>query len=1162
MQILMHDMTVITYAILNRLTILGLVMYLVDYRDWRAPCMTKLHEHTIGYLVILSGCILLEILILRVSSRGSITDVSARKGIEVLLYLRLVLLVVELVWMIYGVLWLSQNYTFCYTLSYFSKNAILGITITNLFVITSVIITLICSFDWEGRAFVSQTKRRRSSIEVRSQPGRRGSRSDFQSAWGHRCLILSCFLNARDRHHGSLVQVVNMLSEMFDNTADDLVASDIIAGLILLRRLQTLRRDIIVSQKSNDIYTSLSGIGITPTTKFLDTNDPLEVDEIKELIHFMQYSMASYGWPVAAMASSRPSSSTQPRNRHEPSCCLCPLFSCSMCKCQKPKCCPTHPSSRQETTQAQRQDYSNFNQSNQSNHHRKKRWNSTATTVGDNCCKCNQRAFDRLSSSIDCELIHAKYSARVGEPSFSVIVDHGKRCVVVCIRGTLSLEDLITDLNAVSEVLPLNPLKTSWTGHRGMVFAAEFVKQELFSRELLKRAFGHRVDRGTPSYQLIFVGHSLGAGVACILAVLLRDLYPRLHCYAFSPPGGLFSRPVVEFSRSFITTVILGKDAVPRLGLHSIQVLKRDLITAISSSKRPKWKIIGYSCCFSSSSFLTKFNKRSKKNEKHARVGANRSSHQTNNNTSSSTNNNLIETRDTEERVPAQETKFEEPREDVSSESTRLHNLSQVTCDVGDEVDTEIREAIQFWDGRRRNEVLHSLRQPPSLVTQSRAEEDGASSRLLPPIPSKLSKKQQRQEDPEAGPSDVKIEVNRRDDDILLLPPGNIIHIVRSHPSRNGSKHTSKSSSSSKKDVIYQALRVNNDELDEVLISPVMIHDHLPFNILAALEGLLTRSAPPKPDRLPSFVEPSAYHFDGSAGAAFAYQTAVANYDKRTPPSGPLPPPPLTSIPDSTVVSDQPQPQHLYASIGTASSSNNINNMSRQHQPQEGNNFTHRTPTPTDTLIDTLSVTSKLLIETSFTDLRPCSTMTDASYYGSRSGGSYGRRSLMNGYNNYYCNGSTAGRSNIIYNNRPSFLSALRHHRKHDLFSHDWMRTAPLASPENSCLTDASSLMARNLKETMTREDRRHEGVNRSRQEQSVKSSDDRIRTLEEGSRRRRSEDVCDQRRLASTDDRGSRLSLQELIDVFSDCSDSRSLQDMVEEAKRVITPTQSASHV
>ena len=42
-------------------------------------------------------------------------------------------------------------------------------------------------------------------------------------------------------------------------------------------------------------------------------------------------------------------------------------------------------------------------------------------------------------------------------------------------------------------------------------------------------------------YQLILTGHSLGAGTATLLAMLLRPQFTNLHCFAYSPPGGLLS---------------------------------------------------------------------------------------------------------------------------------------------------------------------------------------------------------------------------------------------------------------------------------------------------------------------------------------------------------------------------------------------------------------------------------------------------------------------------------------------------------------------------------------------------------------------------------------------------------------------------------------------
>ena len=72
-----------------------------------------------------------------------------------------------------------------------------------------------------------------------------------------------------------------------------------------------------------------------------------------------------------------------------------------------------------------------------------------------------------------------------------------------------------------------------------MVQCAVYIRNKLMNENLLEKAFSHKTENGTPEFQLILVGHSLGAGTAAILALLLRDEYPNLHCYAYSPPGGL-----------------------------------------------------------------------------------------------------------------------------------------------------------------------------------------------------------------------------------------------------------------------------------------------------------------------------------------------------------------------------------------------------------------------------------------------------------------------------------------------------------------------------------------------------------------------------------------------------------------------------------------------
>lgn len=44
----------------------------------------------------------------------------------------------------------------------------------------------------------------------------------------------------------------------------------------------------------------MSGVPVTCLTRFINLNDPKELDVYKQLIYFYNYAIASYGWPLYA----------------------------------------------------------------------------------------------------------------------------------------------------------------------------------------------------------------------------------------------------------------------------------------------------------------------------------------------------------------------------------------------------------------------------------------------------------------------------------------------------------------------------------------------------------------------------------------------------------------------------------------------------------------------------------------------------------------------------------------------------------------------------------------------------------------------------------------------------------------------------------------------
>jgi len=128
---------------------------------------------------------------------------------------------------------------------------------------------------------------------------------------------------------------------------------------------------------------------------------------------------------------------------------------------------------------------------------------------------------------------------------------------------------------------------SGWKAHRGILKAAQRLKAKLEKHHLLELAFSEHQD-----YKLVITGHSLGAGVASLLALLLRPVYKELQCFAYSPPGWLVSLPLSRYADDFICSVVLASDLVPRMGLVNFERLKLHMIQVIRDSNEPKYRIL------------------------------------------------------------------------------------------------------------------------------------------------------------------------------------------------------------------------------------------------------------------------------------------------------------------------------------------------------------------------------------------------------------------------------------------------------------------------------------------------------------------------------------------------------------------------------------------
>lgn len=180
-------------------------------------------------------------------------------------------------------------------------------------------------------------------------------------------------------------------------------------------------------------------------------------------------------------------------------------------------------------------------------------------------------------------------------PVYGVFVDVYRKYVVVSIRGTSSLHDVLTDIAAncveISDPALLGQkLVGKRTGlvHKGAWEAAQNIDSQLTSKGILKALFGNDKKlaqvpllhwQNCAGFGLMVTGHSLGAGTACLLAPLLRK--------SFSGARGILYAPVPVCSANISDhiapgslSMILGDDIVPRLSLRNL-ILARDLILAL-----------------------------------------------------------------------------------------------------------------------------------------------------------------------------------------------------------------------------------------------------------------------------------------------------------------------------------------------------------------------------------------------------------------------------------------------------------------------------------------------------------------------------------------------------------------------------------------------------
>jgi len=186
----------------------------------------------------------------------------------------------------------------------------------------------------------------------------------------------------------------------------------------------------------------------------------------------------------------------------------------------------------------------------------------------------NKKILMELTGISEEDIIVTKWKSGHFSPGHIIAIDHSQKAVVLSIRGTFHAKDCLTDLIANYE-----PFLGGYA-HAGILMAAKQLYKDL-TPILLENLKKHE------GYQLVIVGHSLGAGTAALFTMLMYSEYNiPVHCYAFASPGVVSLDLAKRMGAlGLITTVVLNDDFICRLSYGSLEDLKQVIMHLLNQNE-------------------------------------------------------------------------------------------------------------------------------------------------------------------------------------------------------------------------------------------------------------------------------------------------------------------------------------------------------------------------------------------------------------------------------------------------------------------------------------------------------------------------------------------------------------------------------------------------
>eukprot|EP01063_Lacrimia_lanifica_P003225 TRINITY_DN11711_c0_g1_i1.p1 TRINITY_DN11711_c0_g1~~TRINITY_DN11711_c0_g1_i1.p1 ORF type:complete len:752 (+),score=244.17 TRINITY_DN11711_c0_g1_i1:254-2257(+) len=473
------------------------------------------------------------------SSRGGIFEVSKRaRGVPLLLAVVLLLGVFLVGVLVWGmVLYYHDNACGNPGEPEEDRGFLEATWIIQLAIILIMLIKLCVNLDYSNSATYTLADPETGGVEK------------YDALWTKRCQALMCCVNVEDT---DIAEAAKIVAAAFGNV--DMVMTDVEAGLVLLAAHRThLAKE---AQKEaglrldDGIAVNLPGITLNPEARPVGPFPRGAEQDLATLHTFSKYFMAAYGWPMHVLDN--------------PCSCAC---SQAAARCR------------------------GFG----------KDWREKVSGDYCCCCACHTSAFF-AQCDLDPEcLLWVSWESRYSLPAFYLAVDHGLRAVVVGVRGTMNLDDVLTD--GCANPLPFGEhLCEGGAAHGGMAKAAWQIAAALEAKCGLRRVLEQN-----DGYKLVTVGHSLGAGTAALLAIELHKTYPDVLGLAYSPPGGLMTWNL-SVAADFVIGVGLGDDVVPRASIRNVHEFRdKMLATFARAPQAQKCDVICAACCMSADKLERRF---------------------------------------------------------------------------------------------------------------------------------------------------------------------------------------------------------------------------------------------------------------------------------------------------------------------------------------------------------------------------------------------------------------------------------------------------------------------------------------------------------------------------------------------------------------------------